>query len=410
MWDRFRLLVLIILISVTASHVQAQLYDLLADKDYVEIPFRFESNFIIVDVRLNGAFPMNFIFDTGAEHTLLFKKTYTDLLGVDYGKQIKIFGSDLQSYVYANIVRNVQFRVPPLDDVRMDFLVMQEDYIKMDELIGLNIDGILGAQFFRHHIIKIDYRRGILTMYKKEKFPKPGNKYIPYPVNLKRNKPYISARSYVNQIDSAQLTLLLDTGASIGLMLHSNTHENLKLPDNYIQTSLGQGIGGEISGYLGRVAKFSISNFSFSNVIAGFQDITVEAVEDKIVKRNGIIGNQILSRFTIIIDYPHSIIYFKPERKFKQKFDYDKSGLTIGATGTYLNDYRVMYVLDDSPAAEAGIKEEDRIMKMNGVPTSLFNLSKVTRMLRKKDGKRVTLVIKRGDERFKTTITLRKLL
>ena len=405
-----RIWTLIFLLSGSAQFAWGQLYDLLGDQPFVEIPFRFESNFIIVDVRMNGAFPMNFIFDTGAEHTLLFKKTYTDLLGVDYGKRIKIFGSDLQSYVYANIVRNIHFRVPPLDDVRMDFLVMQEDYIKMDELIGLNIDGILGAQFFRHHIIKIDYRRGLITMYKKEEFPKPSNKYIPYPVNLKRNKPYIAAKSYVNRIDSAQLTLLLDTGASIGLMLHSNTHEKLKLPENYIQTSLGQGIGGEISGYLGRVARFSISNFSFSNVIAGFQDITIEAVEDKIVKRNGIIGNQILSRFTLIIDYPHSIIYLKPERRFKQKFDYDKSGLTIGATGTYLNDYRVMYVLNDSPAAEAGIKEEDRIMKMNGIPTSFYNLSKVTRLLRKKEGKKVRLVMLRGDKRFKTTITLRNLL
>ncbi len=405
-----QLFILIICLVCLSTGAKAQLYDVLGDEDFIEIPFQFEANFIIVKVQLNGAFPLNFIFDTGAEHTLLFKKTFTDLLAVPYDKKIKIFGSDLQSYVHAYIVRNIQFRVPPLDDVRMDFLVMEEDYLKMDELLGMKIDGILGAQFFRHHVIKIDYRRGLLTMYKKDKFPSPGKKYIPFPVDLKRNKPYVNARSYINRIDSAELTLLLDTGASIGLMLHSNTHDQIKLPDNYIQTNLGQGIGGEISGYIGRVAQFNLSNFSFTNVITGFQDVAVEAVEDKVIKRNGIIGNQILSRFTLIIHYPNSIIYLKPERKFKESFDYDKSGLTVGATGKYLNDYRVLHVLEDSPAAMAGIVAEDQILIIKGIPTSLYSLAKVTKIFRGKSGKKVKVVILRNDEKIKKTIVLRDLL
>jgi predicted aspartyl protease len=406
---KLKVIIFTLLLGLSFS-AKAQLFDLLGDEEMVEIPFRFEGNFIIVKVQLNGAFPLNFIFDTGAEHTLLFKKTFTDLLGVPYDKKIKIFGSDLQNYVYAYIVRNIQFRVPPIDDVRMDFLVMEHDYVHMDEMIGMNIDGILGAQYFRHHVVKIDYQRGILTMYKKDKFSAPGKKYIPYPIDLKRNKPYVVANSRINQIDSAELTLLIDTGAGIGLMLHSNTHEHIKLPDNYIQTNLGLGIGGEIKGYMGRVAKFNFSNFTFSNVIAGFQDIALEAVEDKVIKRNGIIGNQILSRFTLILDYPNSIIYFKPLRKFKESFEYDKSGLSIGATGTYLNDFRVIHVLENSPGQEAGILQEDRILKINGIPTSFYNLARVTRILRGKTGKKITLKIQRGDEKLTKKFILRKIL
>jgi len=389
---------------------EAQLFDLVGDANSIEIPFRYESNFIIVKVHINGAFPLNFIFDTGAEHTLLFKKTFTDLLGVDYEKQIKIFGSDLQNYVTAHIVRNMDVRVPPIDAVRMDFLVMDEDYMTMDELVGLNIDGILGAQFFRHHVVKIDYRRGIITLYRKNQMPKPGKRYQPFPVDLKRNKPYVSASSKMNHIDSAELTLLLDTGAGIGLMLHSNTHEQINLPDNYIQTNLGIGIGGEITGYVGRISQFNLSTFSMTNVIVGFQDMHTDHRHKKLVKRNGIIGNQILSRFTIIIDYPSSMIYMKPEKKFKQKFEYDKSGMTLVASGPYLNQFQVLHVIDDSPASEVDIQRGDNILRVGMIPTNFYSLSKISRILRRNSGKKISLLIERDGERMRKTVILRKLL
>ena len=40
----------------------------------VEIPFERQGNFIIVKVTFEGLFPLRFILDTGAEHTILTKK------------------------------------------------------------------------------------------------------------------------------------------------------------------------------------------------------------------------------------------------------------------------------------------------------------------------------------------------
>ena len=388
----------------------AQLFDLLGKQGSIEIPFVYESNFIIVKLKINGAFPLNFIFDTGAEHTLLFKRTYTDLMGAKYEKKIKIYGSDMQNFVFAHIVRNMHVTVPPIDPIRMDFLVMENDYLKMDQLTGLNIDGILGAQFFKHHVVKIDYRRGVLTLYKKEKFPTPGKRYKSMPTNLKRNKPYVSASSFINPIDSADLVLLLDTGAGIGLMLHSNTHEQIELPEDYIQTNLGLGIGGQINGYLGRVAKLNFSAFSFTNVIAAFQDIANDRIANESIYRNGIIGNQILSRFTVIIDYPRSKIYLRPEKRIKQSFEYDKSGLTLSAAGPYRSDFRILYIIPNSPADQAGLEVGDRILGVKGVPATFLSLSKLTRIFRGKVGKSIRMKIRRGDDKIRKKFILEDLI
>ncbi len=58
-------------------------------------------------VNYNKAFPLNFIFDTGAEHTLLLKKEYSDILQSKYDRRIKLIGADQSEEMYALITRGV---------------------------------------------------------------------------------------------------------------------------------------------------------------------------------------------------------------------------------------------------------------------------------------------------------------
>lgn len=64
-------------------------------KKKATIPFRYIHNFIIVEARIYGIIPLQFIFDTGAEHIILFKREYTDLLQVPYDRRIPVLGSDM---------------------------------------------------------------------------------------------------------------------------------------------------------------------------------------------------------------------------------------------------------------------------------------------------------------------------
>ena len=45
----------------------------------LEIPFERIDNFIVVKILFEGLFPLRFILDTGAEHTILTKKEITNL-------------------------------------------------------------------------------------------------------------------------------------------------------------------------------------------------------------------------------------------------------------------------------------------------------------------------------------------
>ena len=77
---------------------QQELISIARANGRVEIPFEYVNNFIIVNIVFNRIFPLKFIFDTGAENTILTRKEITDLLNVDYQRQISIFGSDVQTF------------------------------------------------------------------------------------------------------------------------------------------------------------------------------------------------------------------------------------------------------------------------------------------------------------------------
>ena len=340
------------LLSATAGYVQNINFDLLQGQSSVKIPFELKHNFIIIDVRLNGILPLHFIFDTGAQYTLLFKKEYSDILRIPYLRRIPILGADLSQELYALVAQNITVDIPGRIKVRKDILIFEEDYFQLDELTGIFIDGILGGDAFKHYVTQIDYRKQILTLTKKEHFQEPGSHYHRIPLRLKEAKPLLNATVTLENNARVPVSLLMDTGSGIPLLLYANTHPNLSIPEKTILGQLGKGLGGYLLGYMGRIKQLDLpSNLEFTNVLASFQRLdSASQIFTQNNERNGILGNQVLRRFDVIIDYPDSVLYLKPTRSYKQKFNYDRSGMLIYAIGHNLKDFYVNTIIPGSPA------------------------------------------------------------
>jgi len=152
--------------------------DLLGNRDKVVIPFDFYYNFMVVDVLLRDALPLKFIFDTGAENTILFERTYTDLLGIPYDKSIQIYGADLSRKINALIARRVLLGFGKVGEFTTDLIVLEEDLYHMERYIGVEIDGVIGSSIFCGLTVSIDYRKGTITLERPEKanLPKRGFK------------------------------------------------------------------------------------------------------------------------------------------------------------------------------------------------------------------------------------------
>lgn len=378
----------------------------------VDIPFEYKNGFIIINVVFNGLFPLNFIFDTGAEHTILSKREVSDIMRVTYEREFRVTGSDLKTQLTAYLARQIRFDIP--DKVvapREDILVLAEDYFRFEEYAGVNVHGILSGNVFSKYIMRINYDRKIITLYDRKTFKLREEGFEQIPVELFRNKIYLNTHLHVLPDSTTPVKLLLDTGAGLPLLLFSNTHPLLPPPPNSISTNIGVGLGGYLEGYIGRIQRLNLAGFLQENIITYFQTIDTSVLRMEYLNgRNGLLGNVILSRFILIIDYHGEKIWLKPARYFKDEFVFDRSGLNIIASGANFNTYNVQSVLPNTPAAEADIRRGDVIVRVGWVPTIFLSLADVQGALQKKAGKKVTIVVKRDGKRLKKKIVLRDLI
>jgi hypothetical protein len=203
----------------------------------------------------------------------------------------------------------------------------------------------------------------------------------------------------------------MDTGARLSLLLYTHSHPDLVTPSKVIQGNIGYGLGGRIVGYAGRIKRLEFSkNIYFEELLSDFQDFSKGADTSNVTGRNGIIGNDILNRFTVIIDYIHHQIYLKPNKDFRQAFEYDKSGLMLLAGGVDLNHFYVQHIIKNSPASEADIHVDDRLLSINRMPTIFMSLQDVSKRFRGRENKKMRLVFLRNGEHLVKFVYLRKLV
>jgi len=341
------------LLSFTISAQYSGL-DLLGGKKKIEVKFDFSNGFSIVEVLYGGILKMDFLLDTGASHNILFNKIANDILGYTYTDTIIIGGAELNMNMKALVSRNIPIRLMTSKIINRDFIVLEKDYLDLEKLLGRRVDGIIGGDFLKGLVLDLNYKHGKITIHNPSKF-KPKKNFTEHDIQLINYKPYMHSITKIED-EYDTLNYLIDTGASLALLIHSNKIKDFKMPENVIVGNLGTGLGGDVNGFIGITNHLEIDNYIFNNIVSSFQEIDTSVIKRHKIYREGIIGNTLLSRFHVIIDYVNSKLYLKPISKLSKEFDFDKSGMLIYALGPNLDQYYVKTVYPNTPAEEAGIK------------------------------------------------------
>ncbi len=114
-----------------------------------------------------------------------------------------------------------------------------------------------------------------------------------------------------------------------------------------------------------------------------------------------------LANFTVAFDYRRGEIGWRFVGGYRQP-PFPRSGLRL--LKDRRNDARVVAVIDGSPAAEAGIRERDRLVAIDGVSTADLSGSDIADVFRRDAGTKVRLAIARDDACFDVTLVLRDLV
>jgi len=374
----------------------------------VHIPIEIHNNLVVVPVVLNDALPLKFILDTGVRTTILTQKTFTDILNLPYSRKYTISGPGGENIVDAYVTNNVSLELPGISGKGHAMLVLGKDYLELRNYLGTDVHGILGYELFSRFIIQIDYEKRMMTVMLPEKFHK-SHRYHQIPITIEDTKPYVKASVVFKNGNALNSKLLMDSGASHGLMLEPTSDKGILVPPNAVSSLIGRGLGGEIIGKVGRIESISIGNFKLDGAIANFPDPNSYSDSIKVgnVFRNGAIGGEILSRFVVIFNFPAEKVYLKKNSAYKKSFYYNLSGITLKAKGSQLATFEVMEVRDQSPSKISGILPGDIILTLNGIPAQSLDLNVLNALLNSKPGKKIRLELSRNGERFRADIELR---
>lgn len=409
----FIILVLYVLMGCHAHDGQAQQrmgFYMPPDVYQVKIAFEKYSNLIVLPVRINNFVTLNFILDTGAETAILTEKIYADLLKLKYVRELTINGPGVIDSVKAYVASDIRMSLDSgqILGEGLNLLVLENDYLELNKNLGADVYGILGYDIFHRFVVDIDYDNKLITFTDPAYF-KPRRHFTEFDIDILNTKPYLNTVLFQNGL-SDTVRLMVDTGASHAALLDLTATDHIVLPEELLSTRLGQGLGGEIPGFIGRMDRCTLGPFDFERVLIS---VPLPGAYIKAIKRgsrHGTIGGDLLSRFHVIFDYPHRKMYLSKGRLYNHPFEFNMSGMTVIADGEELDTLRVSDVKLNTPAYLAGICYGDQILKINGLTLQNSNISEVHMLLRKKDGKKVRMTILRGAEKIKIEFRLKRLI
>jgi len=335
---------------------------------------------------VNASKPLWFILDSGASGCVI-DQTQAKLLGLKTEGKAKGTGAGAGTYDLT-FAKNVIFKLSVIEtQIESSYVIDLSSNLSVE---GREANGILGYDFFNRYVVLIDYDAMILRLYDPQTYNYSGRGEI-IPFTFKRKLPHITAKFKVAGHEPADRDFLIDTGSADAV--DDDLIAQASSPK--LETVGGVGLGQEFKTVLGRAEWLKLGSFTIENTLG-------------VSGGTALIGGEVLHRFTVIFDYSRQQMILEPNRHFRDEFVSGASGADLRLVPES-KIFRVHSVRKDSPAAEAGLREGDLIMAIDGSPTAEFNLDQAQRMFAQ-DGREYLLSVKRGSEPLQVKIKSRKLL
>jgi hypothetical protein len=369
----------------------------------LKIPFELSNNIILVQSQVNDSRPLWFIFDTGANSSVINARLVKELNLQTRGR---VGGAASGGKIEAELITGVTLAVPGVSVSQQTIASLPMDVFSM--VFGKSIDGIIGYDFIRQFVVEIDYAAKVMHLYAPASFNRPVSGET-LPIRFINRKPFVNAKIKLEERDAVEGAFMIDTGGDTAMSINApfvKQHQFLKsLP--IVQQSISGGAGGTSKSITARVVNIQLGQFIINNPLVEFSQAT-EGTET-LSTYAGLLGGEVFRRFTLILDYARQRIILEPNAAFPEPVEADMSGLDLMADGEDLKIVVINEVAAGSPGEMAGLKGEDELLAVDGQPVSELGLGQV-RQVFKRQGKEYSLSIKRGEQTLQVKIKLRRLM
>ncbi|HEY5951232.1 MAG TPA: retropepsin-like aspartic protease [Kofleriaceae bacterium] len=261
---------------------------------------------IFVKVSINDQ-PMSFVFDTGAEFTLINSSRVSKLGLQGVGTFATGAGG---GDVVVSFVPHVTTKVG--DASVSDQIV---GAVLLDALEGplkRPVDGILGYDFISRFVVEIDYVKQTMKLYDRATYHHSGAGK-PVALTLEDSTPYFDAAIEVPSQGDISGHFVLDTGCLCEVQLFTpfvDEHKLLTALPSAKQAGFTAGAGGTTKQLSATIPMLKVGGWGVPKATASLSRDTSGATADP--ESAGLIGSLVFKQFVLVLDYKSKQAFLDP--------------------------------------------------------------------------------------------------
>lgn len=367
------------------------------------IPVKLVDNVPYLPVRIGGSHSFDFILDSGARNSTRVNENIARALELSLGKKFQSGGAG-EKLVDIYQINNLKYELPGLKFTVENAFTVPFDW--MSPHWGRRLEGLVGGDLISCAVTEIDYVEKKICFHDQKTYKYQG-KGEAIPLDLE-GWAFVEAKIFLfGKQNSVSARLMLDTGLRITSFNSPFVKDNglIEQSPQTVEAMTGFGFGGESRGIIGRVRAIQIGDIYIENPVVDFsQDAKGALATDAY---SGIIGAEILCRFNVVFDYARKQVFLEKNAHFDRPFEFDMSGIRIISEGENFRTHKIFRLIDNSPAATAGLKEGDEIVKIDGRSSSEFTQEELKKFLIQ-EGKNIILTIRRNSDLLSVTFKLKR--
>jgi hypothetical protein len=355
-------------------------------------PMKIASNKPFIDVRIAGSAPQQFLFDTGSNASLI-DPALAKVVGLE-----AIESNEGNQGVGNARTTFIRYGAPLCEEVAgaavPDIHFIGFDLSTISSVEGLPVRGTVGGEFIHNFVFVIDYEHRRLQALDPASFEYHGDGIV-LPIAVD-GQIFATVKLRKHSGETVTGTFYVDTGTRTALSLNAPFTRANRLLDGETaipEATLGVGIGGESLATVFRFSDVEIGALHLHDVVATASHDEKGVFADPNLA--GIIGGNLLRKFTVILDYPHKRMILEKTRHSDSPFLYDAAGVFLMADGPKYDRIRILRVVPGSPATDAALQKGDVIEAVDGkratvlddVRTLFLRLGVTYRLRISRDGK-----------------------
>ncbi|HEX4021451.1 MAG TPA: retropepsin-like aspartic protease [Acidobacteriaceae bacterium] len=277
-------------------------------KPLAKVRFLYSQQHIFVTVAVNGQHGMVFLLDSGstkngfnlhtAEAFHIKPRSIKSLMDLGLGE-----GS---TYVASSVKATVD-----IGSLNLKENLLIVDMSGLEHAADHRIDGILGFPLFEHYVVKLDFKKHILSIFPPGDYRYPDADYV-IPATVKDHVPVVTCRLQFAKKKEFDATVEVDTGSDDTMLVYRQFEikHHLKRLAPRQEVEKAYGLGGEYLVMRANIDSVYVGTLKASQPRIGFSTAT-----RGVSARSGIdgeVGNAFLEKSNrLIFDIPHDQILFE---------------------------------------------------------------------------------------------------